>query len=71
MKDSKWPRPLFKFNFHWRRFLKVQVSLWIFILFRGIDDKINYALLWETSRRYQPILNKDYIVARNICVVRL
>ena len=45
MKDSKWLRPLFKFNFHWRRFLKVQVALWIFILFRGVDDKIHYAFV--------------------------
>ena len=45
MKDSKWPRPLFKFNFHWRRFLEVQVALWIFILFRGVDDKIYYAFV--------------------------
>ena len=45
MKDSKWPRPLFKFNLHWRRFLKVQVSLWIFILFRGVDVKIHYAFV--------------------------
>ena len=51
MKDSKWPRPLFKFNFHWRRFLKVQVSLWIFILCRGVDDKIHYAFVWKNFKK--------------------
>ena len=42
MKDSKWLRPLFKFNL---LETVLESSLWIFILFRGVDDKIHYAFV--------------------------
>ena len=54
--DGSWK---FRFLCGFSYFVEVWMIKYIMLLFG------------KTSRRYQPILNKDYIVARNICVVRL